>query len=73
MLKEAFDEFRQFLQPSQMTGDSQFEVAFSSGRRSRGDHMFEVRIEHLIRVELGAIAGQVEHLDVCLVLLQPWP
>ncbi len=25
----------------------------------------------LIGVQLGAVAGQVEHLDVCLVLLQP--
>ena len=34
------------------------------------DGLLQVRIEHLIGVQLGTIAGQVEHLDVRLVLLQ---
>ena len=35
------------------------------------DGRLQVRIEHLIGVQLGAVAGQVEHLDMRLVLLQP--
>ena len=40
------------------------------GRFAR-DGRFQVRIEHLIGVELGAVAGQVEHLDRIAVLRQP--
>ena len=35
------------------------------------DCCLQVRIKHLIGVQFGAVTGQVEHLDVWLVLLQP--
>ena len=71
MLEKTFDELRQFLQPAQLSGDSGFEVPLEPGGRCRGDHLLEVGIEHLVRVELRAVAGQVEDLDVLFVLLQP--
>lgn len=71
MLKEAFDEFRQFLQPSQMAGDGGLEVPLAACWCCRRDHLLQVRIEHLVRVELRAVAGQGEDLNVFPVLLQP--
>lgn len=71
MQKEALHQFRQFLQPSQVAGDSDLQVTFAPGWCCCGDHLLQVRVEHLVRVELRAVAGQIEHLDMLLVLLQP--
>lgn len=40
-------------------------------RHLRSDGLLEVGVEPLVGVELGAVAGQVEDLDVLLVLGQP--
>lgn len=40
-------------------------------RHLGADGVLEVGVEPLVRVELGAVAGQVEHLDVGDVLGQP--
>lgn len=71
MRKEAFHQLWQFLQPSQMAGDGRLQVALAPGRCDCGDHLLQVRVEYLVRVELRAVAGQVEDFNVFLVLLQP--
>ncbi len=56
---------------AQVADGRRFELTLAPVRRLRGDSRLQVGIEHLIRVELGAVAGQIEHLHVFLVLLQP--
>ena len=48
-----------------------FELVFGAHLHSRTQGVFEVRVEPIIRIELRAVAGQVKHLDLCLVLSQP--
>ena len=48
-----------------------FELTFVAVGRLGGNSRLQARVEHLIGVEFRAVAGQVEHLNVFLVLLQP--
>lgn len=47
------------------------ELTLAPIRRLACDGGLQVRIEHLVRVQLRAVTGQVEHFDVLFVLLQP--
>ena len=48
-----------------------FELVFGSDLNARTERRFEISIEPLIGVEFWAVAGQVERLNVLLVLRQP--
>jgi hypothetical protein len=47
------------------------ELGLRADRHLRADGLLEIGVEPLVGVEFGALAGQVEDLDVLLVLGQP--
>jgi hypothetical protein len=47
------------------------QLGFGANRDLRADGVLQFGIEPLVRVELGAVAGQEEHFDVALALGQP--
>lgn len=54
----------------QMFVGSLFELALLASRGLGGDGGLEAGVEHLIGVELGAVAGQVKQLNAVVMLLR---
>src|SRR5688572_11838873 len=59
------------LDAAQMSGSGLHQVKLGARRSQLRDGLFEVCVGHLVGVELGAVAEQVEDFDVLLVSRQP--
>jgi hypothetical protein len=60
-----------FLNAAQVSRGSLDELQLGLGRRQFRDRLLDVSIGHLVGVELGAVAGQVEDFDLGRVGLKP--
>ena len=56
---------------AQVLGSGFDQLQFGPRRRQSRDGVLEVGVGHLVGVQLGAVAGQVEDFDVVPVLGQP--
>ena len=59
------------LHAAQMAGRGLDQLQLGACRSELGDGLLQVGVGHLVGVQLGAVAGQIEHLDVLLVGRQP--
>jgi hypothetical protein len=50
-----------------------FEFRFRAHRRLGADRALHVGVDALVGIELGGVAGQVEHLDAVDTLREPGP
>jgi hypothetical protein len=71
MLEVAIDPFGLPLNAAQMRGGYLDELQLDPRRRQLRQCLLQVRVCHLVGVELGAVAGQVEDFDLVPVLGQP--
>ena len=71
MLEVALDSFGLPLNAAEVSCGGLHELQLGTRRGQLRDGLLQLRVGHLVGVELGAVAGQVENLDLCLVLGQP--
>ena len=62
---------RSLLEHPQMTNGLFSQLRFARGGNPRMNPDFQITIQVLIRIELGRVGGQVEHLDLLRVFFQP--
>ncbi len=71
MLEVALDPLGLPLDAAEVSGGGLDELQLGPRRSQFRDRLLEVGVGHLVGVELGAVTGQVEDLDLVLVLDQP--
>lgn len=67
----AFDPFEQFLDTAQSVDSGAGERNFVSCRCGFGNALLQLSVVHLVRVQFRRVAGQIEDLNLLLILLQP--
>ena len=73
MLEDGADSLWPLREPAHVADDRPLELLLAAGRCLAGDRLLRVGVHALVRIELGAVGGQVDDLDLGPVLGQPVP
>ena len=71
VLEELFDPLGFLFELDHVFGGSGFELGLGTYRHLGSDGMFDVCIEALLRIQFGAVTGQIEEFDLVLPLSDP--
>src|SRR5215208_7083992 len=69
--EEATHPMGQLRELAHVPDDGALELRLAARRLLAGDRLLQVTVDALVRIQLGAVPGQVEDLDLGLALGQP--
>src|SRR4051812_14128495 len=71
MPKDGADPLRPLGEAAHVADRRSLQLLLAARRRLAGDHLLEVGVHALVRIEVGTVWGQVVYLDLGTVLGQP--